>query len=224
MDVSVICNPRFQRFTLDLAEKAGIPAQASVREGGGNNAAVIQSLLGGAPSVVMGVPVRYIHCPNCITSYQDYEHAVRLSVRMDSLIAVGSGAALLSGVVSLYRMILGAGHSDLYFESAAMILTLVTLGKMLETRSRGRTGDAIARLMELAPKTATVVRDGKEAEVPVEQIMAPMMIHFLVFLLPRSSTRASLRRLVRVPVAAHLLLESIRSTSRKETTEVSTGT
>lgn len=82
MDVSVICNPRFQRFTLDLAEKAGIPAQASVREGGGNNAAVIQSLLGGAPSVVMGVPVRYIHCPNCITSYQDYEHAVCLSVRM----------------------------------------------------------------------------------------------------------------------------------------------
>jgi len=95
----------------------------------------------------------------------------RLSPNMDSLIAVGSGAALLSGVVSLYRMILGAGHSDLYFESAAMILTLVTLGKMLETRSRGRTGDAIARLMELAPKTATVVRDGKEAEVPVEQIM-----------------------------------------------------
>ena len=95
----------------------------------------------------------------------------RLSPNMDSLIAVGSGAALLSGVVSLYRLILGAAHSDLYFESAAMILTLVTLGKMLETRSRGRTGDAIARLMELAPKTVTLLRGGKETEVPVEQAL-----------------------------------------------------
>ena len=80
MDVSVICNPRFQRFVLDLAEEKNIPAQGSVREGGGNNAAVIQSLLSGAPSVVMGVPVRYIHGPSCITTGCDYEWTVQLAV------------------------------------------------------------------------------------------------------------------------------------------------
>ncbi len=78
MDNSVILNPRFQRFTLDLAEKQHIPAQASVREGGGNDAAVIQQLFD-SPSIVMGIPVRYIHCPACITSYADYEASVRLA-------------------------------------------------------------------------------------------------------------------------------------------------
>ena len=59
---------------------------------------------------------------------------------------------------------------DFYFESAAMILTLITVGKMLEARSKGKTTDALKSLMRLAPKTATVIRDGKEAEVPVEQV------------------------------------------------------
>ena len=72
MDCSVICNPRFQRYTLDLAEEKGIPAQSSVREGGGNNAAKTQYFKG-APSIVLGVPVRYIHGPGCITSYADFE-------------------------------------------------------------------------------------------------------------------------------------------------------
>lgn len=80
MDVSVICNPRFQRFVLDLAEEKGIPAQASVREGGGNNAAVIQEKMKGAPSVVMGVPVRYIHTPGGICAGEDYAAAVDLAV------------------------------------------------------------------------------------------------------------------------------------------------
>lgn len=80
MDVSVICNPRFQRFVLDTAQTEGLLAQASVREGGGNNAAVIQSLLAGAPSVVLGVPVRYIHGPSCISSYADYEATVKLTL------------------------------------------------------------------------------------------------------------------------------------------------
>ena len=61
-------------------------------------------------------------------------------------------------------------HMDLYFESAGMILTLITLGKFLETRSKGKTGEAISRLMDLAPKTATVVRDGVEIEIPVEEV------------------------------------------------------
>jgi len=78
MDVSVICSPRLQRFILDLAAEKGIPVQESVREGGGNDAAVIQTALGGIPAVTAGVPVRYIHAMNCITSYQDFEATVQL--------------------------------------------------------------------------------------------------------------------------------------------------
>lgn len=100
---------------------------------------------------------------------------------MDSLIAVGSLASLLYGVFALFRMAWGMGHGDwalvqtysenLYFESAAMILTLITLGKYLETRAKGRTGDAIRALMDLSPKTATVKRNGETAEIPVEQVL-----------------------------------------------------
>ena len=105
-----------------------------------------------------------------------------LSPNMDSLIAVGSAAAVVYGVAALYCIGWGLGHGDeelvmhysmdLYFESAGMILTLITLGKYLETRSKGKTGQAIARLMDLTPKTATVLRDGNEVEVPVEQVRA----------------------------------------------------
>ena len=102
------------------------------------------------------------------------------SPNMDSLIAVGSGASLIYGVIALLRMTWaqGNGHWDivelysknLYFESAAMILTLITLGKFLETRAKGRTGDAIRQLMDLAPKTALVRRDGVETEIPADQV------------------------------------------------------
>ena len=100
---------------------------------------------------------------------------------MDSLIAVGSGAALVYGVAVVFLMSNAMGHGDweavkeysgdLYFESAAMILTLVTLGKFLETRAKGKTGDAIRQLMNLRPKTATVLRDGKSVEIPVEEVL-----------------------------------------------------
>ncbi len=99
---------------------------------------------------------------------------------MDSLIAVGSLAALVYGIAALFRMAYGMGHGDwdlvrlysenLYFESAAMILTLITLGKFLETRAKGRTGDAIRALMDLSPKTAQVRRDGSILEIPVEEV------------------------------------------------------
>ena len=99
---------------------------------------------------------------------------------MDALIAVGSGAALVYGVFALYQIGWGLGHQDLdrvhqymhdlYFESAAMILTLVTLGKYFETRAKKKTGDAIAKLMDLRPKTAIVLQDGKETSIPVEQV------------------------------------------------------
>ena len=99
---------------------------------------------------------------------------------MDSLIAVGSMASLIYGVAALFRMAWGMGHGDwelvqmyrenLYFESAAMILTLITLGKYLETRAKGKTGDAIRALMDLSPKTATVKRGDVLQEIPVEEV------------------------------------------------------
>ena len=99
---------------------------------------------------------------------------------MDSLIAVGSLAALIYGVAALFRMAWGMGHGNweivklysenLYFESAAMILTLITLGKFLETRAKGKTGDAIRALMDLSPKTAQVRRNGELLEIPVEDV------------------------------------------------------
>ncbi len=102
------------------------------------------------------------------------------SPNMDSLIAVGSGASLIYGIVALLRMSYAVGHGqwdvvelyskNLYFESAAMILTLITLGKFLETRAKGKTGDAIRQLMDLAPKTALVRRDGVETEIPADQV------------------------------------------------------
>lgn len=100
---------------------------------------------------------------------------------MDSLIAVGAGASLVYGVAVLFLMADAMGHGnwdgvkaysgDLYFESAAMILTLVTLGKFLESRAKGKTGDAIRRLVDLRPKTATVLRDSLQVEIPVEQVV-----------------------------------------------------
>ena len=100
---------------------------------------------------------------------------------MDSLIAVGSLAALIYGAAAMFRMAWALGHGawdvveqyrqNLYFESAAMILTLITLGKYLEARAKGRTGDAIRALMDLSPKTASVRRDGQILEIPVEQVV-----------------------------------------------------
>ena len=102
------------------------------------------------------------------------------SPNMDSLIAVGSGASLIYGIVALLRMTWAQGNGqwdvvelyskNLYFESAAMILTLITLGKFLETRAKGRTGDAVRQLMDLAPKTALVRREGVETEIPADQV------------------------------------------------------
>ncbi|MCL1849135.1 MAG: heavy metal translocating P-type ATPase [Clostridiales bacterium] len=99
---------------------------------------------------------------------------------MDSLIAVGSAASLAYGVFAMAQIGYGLGHGisaiverymmDLYFESAGMILTLITLGKYLETRAKRRTGDAIARLLELAPDTAVVVYEGQEYEIPTDQV------------------------------------------------------
>ena len=93
---------------------------------------------------------------------------------MDTLVALGSSAAFVYSTYALYAMI-GAEDAhiwlhELYFESAAMILTLITVGKMLEARSKGKTTDALKSLMKLAPQTATIVEEGQEKEVPIRQV------------------------------------------------------
>ncbi|MGN0483777.1 MAG: heavy metal translocating P-type ATPase [Lachnospiraceae bacterium] len=100
---------------------------------------------------------------------------------MDSLVAIGSGASLLYGIFAIYRMMYGLGHGQmelvehyshlLYFESSAMILTLVTVGKYLEAKSKAKTSDALGKLVDLAPKTAVVLRNGKEQTIPCEQVV-----------------------------------------------------
>lgn len=94
---------------------------------------------------------------------------------MDSLIAVGTSAALVQGLMMTVLIARGQaelshGHPELYFESAAVILTLITLGKHMEALSKGWTSDAIKKLMNLAPKTARLIRDGQEVTLPLEQV------------------------------------------------------
>lgn len=107
---------------------------------------------------------------------------VKRAPNMDSLVAIGSGASLVYGLFAMYRMAWGFGHQNmavvheyahaLYFESSAMILTLVTVGKYLEARSRSKTSDALGKLVDLAPKTAVIIKNGQEVTVPAEQVAA----------------------------------------------------
>ncbi|WP_283123784.1 heavy metal translocating P-type ATPase [Angelakisella massiliensis] len=129
--------------------------------------------------LLLVLPIMYINRKYYINGFKALFHC---SPTMDSLIAVGSSAAVIYGIAAIYAIGWGLGHGDealvsrysmdLYFESAGTILTLITLGKFLEARSKGRTSDAIAKLMDLAPKTATRLRDGVEEEVPVEEVLA----------------------------------------------------
>ena len=123
------------------------------------------------------LPVVFVNRKYYSKGFQTLFH---FSPNMDSLIAVGSSASLVYGVFAIYRMSYGLGqgnmelvhqyYHDLYFESAAMILALITVGKYLETRSKGKTSEAITRLLNLAPKTAVVERNGIQTEIPVEEV------------------------------------------------------
>lgn len=109
-----------------------------------------------------------------------YKSLFQLSPNMDALVALGSSAAFGYSLVVLYLMIDAMSHGqmmkvmrlghDLYFESAAMIPTLITVGKMLEAMSKGRTTDALKSLMDLAPQTAVVIKDGKEVTVSIDEV------------------------------------------------------
>ena len=166
---SACCLVVLMYFT--MGHMIGIPTPAWYH---GSENAVVAALL----QFLLTLPVVYLN-----RSY--YQRGVKALLNrapnMDSLIAVGSGAALLYGLASLFIIAYSIGHGqletveryreNLYFESAAMILTLVTLGKFLETRAKRKTGDAVAALMDLRPKMATILRDGTEISVPAEQVM-----------------------------------------------------
>lgn len=109
-----------------------------------------------------------------------FKRLFKLSPNMDSLIAIGSTSAIVYGIYAIYMIGNGLGYNrldlvhqysmDIYFESAGTILTLITVGKYLETKSKNKTSNAISKLINLLPKTATVLRDNKEIEIPVEEI------------------------------------------------------
>ena len=138
--------------------------------------------------VLMAVVQLLITLPVVILNFKFFKNGfsalVHLSPNMDSLIAVGSGASLLYGVVILAFAVGNAEnhldlHSvlhDLYFESAAMILTLVSLGKLLESRAKGKASDAVRSLATLSPKYATVLTDGVQRSIPVKEIQVGDLI------------------------------------------------
>lgn len=124
------------------------------------------------------LPILYL---NRIYYIRGYKNLFHLSPNMDTLIAVGSSASMFYGIFALFRMSWGLGHGnmdlvgtysmDLYFESAGMIVTLITLGKYLESRSKKKTSKAIEKLVALAPKEAEIERNGQVMTVPVEQLV-----------------------------------------------------
>ena len=153
-----------------MGHMVGIPAPHWYH---GNENALVAALL----QFFLTLPVVYLNRSYFTRGLKALWHK---APNMDSLIAVGSGTSMIYGVAALFMIAdaMGAGNwavveqyrENLYFESAAMILTLITLGKFLETRAKGRTGDAIRQLMDLSPKTATVRRDGLDMEIPVEEV------------------------------------------------------
>lgn len=123
------------------------------------------------------LPIMYLNRKYYENGFKSLFHG---APNMDTLVAMGSTAAFVYSVSRLYVMGYAMGHGEtdiahmaamnLYFESAAMILTLVTIGKYMESRSKNRTSDAITKLVDLAPKTALVVRNGQETEIPADQV------------------------------------------------------
>lgn len=165
---SAICLVVLMYFT--MGHMIGLPAPGWYH---GAENAVVAALL----QLFLTLPVVYL---NRVYYSRGLKALWHRSPNMDSLIAVGSLAALIYGCAALFRMSWAMGHGEwalvrqysenLYFESAAMILTLITLGKFLEARAKGKTSDAVRALMDLSPKTAAVRRNDEVLEIPVEQV------------------------------------------------------
>ena len=165
---SAVCLIVLMYFT--MGHMVGLPLPGWYH---GKENAVVAALL----QLLLTLPPVYLNRSYFVRGFRSLWHR---SPNMDTLIAVGSTSSLVYGIFALLRMAYAMGHGDwetvtlysenLYFESAAMILTLITVGKYLESRAKGRTGDAIRQLMDLSPKSATVLRDGVEVVIPVEDV------------------------------------------------------
>ena len=146
----------------------------------------LPELVKGQENLLLAALVQFFFClPVVITGYKYFYHGLRnlwnRAPNMDSLIAIGSGAAFVYGLYGLLGLAYAFGHQRLdliqgfydalYFESAAMILALITLGKFLEARAKSHTSDALTALMQLRPKTALVERHSVQGEIPLEEVV-----------------------------------------------------
>lgn len=158
-----------------LKEWFGIPVPAFIVNTMHGNANAMNFAL---TQFLLLLPILYVNRKFFSVGFKTLAHR---SPNMDSLIALGSGAALVYGIFAMYRISYGLGYGDmavvehyshdLYFESSGTILTLITVGKYLESRSKGKTSEAITKLMNLAPKVAILVtEDGQEKEVPTQSL------------------------------------------------------
>ena len=158
-----------------LKEWFGIPVPAFIVNTMHGNANAMNFAL---TQFLLLLPILYVNRKFFSVGFKTLAHR---SPNMDSLIALGSGAALVYGIFAMYQISYGLGYGDmavvehyshdLYFESSGTILTLITVGKYLESRSKGKTSEAITKLMNLAPKVAILVTgDGQEKEVPTESL------------------------------------------------------
>lgn len=157
-------------FYISMGRMLGLPQPAFLT---GTENAVAYAFT----QLLLCLPVIYINRNYFINGFKAL---FRGAPNMDTLIATGSAAAFIYGIFAIYRIGYGLGHADtalvdkyamdLYFEGSAMILTLITLGKTLEARSKKKTTDAIAQLIDLAPKTATLIRGDERITVPAEEI------------------------------------------------------
>ncbi|MBE6515210.1 MAG: heavy metal translocating P-type ATPase [Methanocorpusculum parvum] len=139
-------------LVISMGHMAGLPLSAEV-SGILQFVIVIPIIILNRKFFLQGIPALFRRSPN-----------------MDSLVAVGAGAAFIYSTVVLFAILLGYSPSHFYFESAGTILTLVTVGKYLESRSKGKTTEAITKLLDLAPKTATILRNGEELTVPISDV------------------------------------------------------
>ena len=154
-----------------MGHMAGLPQPSFLR---GDANAVSFALT----QLLLCIPVLYINRAYFERGFRSLIHG---APNMDTLISVGSGASLVYGIFAIYRMGYGLGIQnmelvhrylhDLYFESAVMILALINIGKYLEARSKGKTSEAIQKLMDLAPKTALVERNGQVVEIAAEDVL-----------------------------------------------------
>ena len=151
-----------------------VPALVSTIFDGPENAITFAFL-----QFLLVLPIMYLNRRYYIAGFRNLFHG---APNMDSLVGMGSMAAALFGAFAIFRMGWGFGHGDmalvqeystnLYFESAGMIVTLITVGKYLEARAKGQTSKALEKLMDLAPKQACVVRGGVEQTIPAEELVA----------------------------------------------------